>query len=785
MLSANPKIIRKILGISPLVFLFVLFVQCKSNNKNTGNQQEGNIDFQLVVYDSLNIIKKEFRAANTLPYFKSGKWGYADQEGDIVIPCKFDECGFFNEGITWVMHESKYGFIDSTGKQIIDFMYDGAGDAHFGMLPVKQHNLWGFIDTANNQLISFLYEDYAFSDDGFIHIKQNYQWGTITKKGKPIVQPVYNRDFSFTDGFAIVRRGSDMGVIDTKGQEVIECRYDEIDKIKKDLFIVHFKKSYKEKYLGLIDTSGKIIIPVKYKRLDNVAGQALIAYDGEHCGLLSLANDTLIDFEYENIRGGNTNLLAAKKSKWGYINIQGDSILPFIYDDATGFFNQLAVAGDNGYYGMINTAGQVVVPFKYNEIMQDNGKIIRITERNKYGFYSNTGEQLTPVEFDTEDYHEQEDYTGYRAEPMEFGKFSNGYAIVGKQGKVGIIDEQGKLVIPLNYHHITLPDENGIAIANFKNRKGLVATGGKELTKLKYENIARDKYSGYYYALKKYPVKRGEYTYQQDVKVGYFNLDGKLYGTSAYDSVHYDSEEEIIEKIREAFYRINKDEKNQEAEVRKFDGNLTGYLTEHKFLVKDEADNVNYEYYYDDDLNTEGPFFILKTDLSVKKYQDRFYYLDGKIVRWIDGNGEKRLVADALYAPEEENHLRARRHLIEFRNEEYLKNLENNQLVKKIDNLCNTIDDNISAGMYKKGDSNSESMGEYFHSEDTYFNKNNELIYYSQRSADEAGSDYETRYYNNGKLIREDIGGTVTYYNENNAFRTYRPNAGITEITDH
>jgi hypothetical protein len=49
----------------------------------------------------------------------NGKWGFIDQTGKEVIPCKYDEADFFNKGVAKVNLNGKIYFIDKEGNKVI------------------------------------------------------------------------------------------------------------------------------------------------------------------------------------------------------------------------------------------------------------------------------------------------------------------------------------------------------------------------------------------------------------------------------------------------------------------------------------------------------------------------------------------------------------------------------------------------------------------------------------------------------------------------------------------
>lgn len=53
--------------------------------------------------------------------------------------------------------------------------------------------------------------------------------------------------------------------------------------------------------------------------------------------------------------------------KSGYIDIDGKTVIPFIYDFAFYFFEGLAAVKKDGKWGYINPSGETVIPFIYDE----------------------------------------------------------------------------------------------------------------------------------------------------------------------------------------------------------------------------------------------------------------------------------------------------------------------------------------------------------------------------------------------------------------------------------
>jgi len=83
----------------------------------------------------------------------SGKWGYIDRTGRIVINPQFEEAGDFSEGLARVKTGGKWGYIDRTGRFLINPQFDEAGDFSHGLARVKLGGKWGYVDRRGEVVI--------------------------------------------------------------------------------------------------------------------------------------------------------------------------------------------------------------------------------------------------------------------------------------------------------------------------------------------------------------------------------------------------------------------------------------------------------------------------------------------------------------------------------------------------------------------------------------------------------------------------------------------------------
>lgn len=114
-----------------------------------------------------SLLGKQFEDGLTV-VFLNGKFGYANKDLEIQIPCIYDRAEPFSEGFAAVQINGKYGFIDKIGKLQIACIYEGGYYPRFseGLACVKINGIYGAINKEGATIIPFEYDysDFYFSD---------------------------------------------------------------------------------------------------------------------------------------------------------------------------------------------------------------------------------------------------------------------------------------------------------------------------------------------------------------------------------------------------------------------------------------------------------------------------------------------------------------------------------------------------------------------------------------------------------------------------------------------
>ena len=179
-----------------------------------------------------------------------------------------------------------------------------------------------------------------------------------------------------------------------------------------------------------------------------------------------------------------------KEYKLGYVDAMGKEVIATQYTSGTPFHMGLALVSIkkendyNSYSGIINQKNEIILPFEYQitgNFEYTNDHII-IQRANKYGIFSLKEKKIIlPVEYQS----------------LSFSSFTSNKTayIVAKNNLMGVMDEELKFIIPLQYDNLTLLSGyyNGkiYSLIATKQAKGtgLIDMSGKVIIPLKYSSL--------------------------------------------------------------------------------------------------------------------------------------------------------------------------------------------------------------------------------------------------------------------------------------------------------
>ena len=270
-----------------------------------------------------------------------GKWGFVNIQGEEIIPCQYQAVESFSEGLAAVKLKYKCGFIDKTGAQIIPCKYDDVNSFSEGLAVVYSRNRCGFIDKSGQEVIPRKYEIAESFSEGLALVRSRLLYGFIDITGKEVIPCKYVRAKSFSEGFAVVSIKNLYGFVDITGQEVVPRKYEGAESFSEGLAVVKLKKKY-----GFVDKTGQEVIPCKYDYVESFSEGLAVACIGVEV----------------KVKGNEyyTETKVSGDGKWGYIDTNGEEVIPLIYNKVEKFKNGKAKVMLEGKTLYINTKGEVL-----------------------------------------------------------------------------------------------------------------------------------------------------------------------------------------------------------------------------------------------------------------------------------------------------------------------------------------------------------------------------------------------------------------------------------------
>ena len=326
--------------------------------------------------------------------------------------------------------------------------------------------------------------------------KENGKYGIINFDGKKITKAIYNdiSNLPYKEGELLVEKDGKYGVISILGKNILPIQYKEI---KVDEY---YEAENAYRYSGYIvgnDTDkGTMYKYINYKTNIETKSEyqdikRIVDYEDKDKFYLIYEKDnkygviedenTIINNEYDNIEYDNLNQLfiVKKDGKYGIVKLNGETLISCLYDeiDIEGIY---IYALKNEEQTIFNTSGEKIEDQKYKSVynVENTNYKITINDENKYGVLDENNNSIISNNYF---------YIGYLG--------NNYFVVSGQNGKNGIIDNKGDVILDTKYDTIEkIEDTNLIdAVEINTNTITLFNNEMKELNKMSNANIFVEK----------------------------------------------------------------------------------------------------------------------------------------------------------------------------------------------------------------------------------------------------------------------------------------------------
>ncbi|MDP1803187.1 MAG: WG repeat-containing protein [Bacteroidota bacterium] len=215
---------------------------------------------------------------------ENGKSGFKDENGNIIIPAKFDNADYFINGRAIVTVKEKKGVIDAKGNYILEPTYDYIDDERAGFFRLETRNRLGFANRNGKIVIPLQYLDAGEVSEGLVWVeKEDALVGFVDMQGKKVIDFIFDYCGDFSEGLASATKYAQeegqedvYGYINKKGNFVIKMDLDDSGDFKEGLAPVCINNKY-----GFINKKGDLICEPIFSSAGNfVQGLSCVQMEG-------------------------------------------------------------------------------------------------------------------------------------------------------------------------------------------------------------------------------------------------------------------------------------------------------------------------------------------------------------------------------------------------------------------------------------------------------------------------------------------------------------------------
>lgn len=309
-------------------------------------------------YESISILGEFIRVS------KNNKYGLLKKTLEVLIPLEFTYVSI-NHGLITTLAGRRETVYNKQGIKIAEEKnFTSASPISDTYIAVQNANdgKWGVTDTTGNIIIPNIYKSITGTlHDRFIvqsHQNNQFKWGIIDKENNVVVPFDYSSISKVSEERAIVGTLGKFGIIDDSGNLLTEINYDLIHP-----FDNGFWRVTREKKDGILDINCKEVVPLIYSATMKPDDGVVILTQGKSWILYNLLTNTAVTDSYDYISHNyqtTEHILARKNGFYGFIDSNGEIIIPFEFEKASDFKGGYASVVKDGVSYAISQNGNLL-----------------------------------------------------------------------------------------------------------------------------------------------------------------------------------------------------------------------------------------------------------------------------------------------------------------------------------------------------------------------------------------------------------------------------------------
>jgi hypothetical protein len=291
----------------------------------------------------------------------------------------------------------------------------------------------------NYPFMSELEQDIKYAKRQLVPFKNNGLFGFMDFDGNQIIEPIYDYLGFYNEGLAVAAKNGKYGYIDKGNNVIIDFIYESGLDFEGGRSIVGLNGK-----VGVINRAGHIIMPIEFVDIGNFSEGLIYAKRDSLYGYYDNTGFQRIEEKFTEAFSFSKGLAKVQiGKKQSFIDIYGSAIVPPIYESIQFFNDSLFVFELNSRFGICKKNGLVLDSAKYDVIGVLSNDRALISKNGKIGYLNGEGKVVLDLKFD--------EFPNF----IEIGQFNGVYAVIRLKGKYGVIDNLGKLIIPAIYTQLS------------------------------------------------------------------------------------------------------------------------------------------------------------------------------------------------------------------------------------------------------------------------------------------------------------------------------------------
>ncbi len=384
-------------------------------------------------------------------YTESGRQGLKDEDGQILIPARYEKVGWSSGEIRVLK----------------------------GVIGYQENGKWGLISLQNKILSKAIYRSLIpAGEEAIIASVQNASMrfvpsGVISEEGKTLIPFDYLRIQPAGELFIVQSyNGGDIrfGVVDNHNRKILSSHFREIRFVGEKRFAV-MNDSGK---WALFSANGDPLSGFAFDRIENFDNGYARTSRHRSIGLLDHEGKWKINPEYSSIQVNGVDAVATPFARWDVLTEQNEKLHSVAFDSILPWQKEYWKVIANGHEWIVDQDFNPVTPDNYNHIDRLNSELLTFADNDKYGVIFKDGSFLIRANFDTLFSFEERIYA---------------YAGAGVERGWSLFDFEGKKLTDFSYQQMQKEQAPGLLPVKRNLKWGMIKRDGSESIPCTYDSI--------------------------------------------------------------------------------------------------------------------------------------------------------------------------------------------------------------------------------------------------------------------------------------------------------